>query len=216
MNVSQDEQRQGILGLVRERFRYGLVLRTVLRVLGSRGIEIIPYFVTQESLKEGIAPSLDQGLGPVVTCLLSPAEIDEILAHPEGKTMGSKETLLGERCFCFGLKLNGEVAACTWCNVHRCHSELDSFALKENEAYLCSAVTLMAHWGRNVAPLLRYELYRYLNQMGRTDFYSITEYFNAPARKFKEKLGARQLKLGLHIRLFSRWKRNITLRRYRT
>ena len=126
-----------------------------------------------------------------------------------------KATLLDERCLCFGLKLKGEIAAYMWCNLHRCHSRIAKFPLKEDEAYLCSAVTLKAYRGRNLAPLLRYELYRYLNQIGRTNFYSITEYFNTPARKFKEKLGARQLRLSLHIRLGSRYQRNMTLKKYR-
>jgi hypothetical protein len=51
--------------------------------------------------------------------------------------------------------------------------------------------------------------------MGRANFYSITEYFNIPAQKFKKKLGARPLRLDVHIRLGSRYQRNITLKKYR-
>jgi GNAT superfamily N-acetyltransferase len=192
------------------------VVHTVLKVLAGRGIEIVPYYLTQESLEPGIAPEVDPELGPVTAWVLSPAEVEELFTHPEAKAMGNKERLLRERCFCFGLRLDGGIAACMWCNVHRCHSELTSFPLKENEAYMCSAVTFKAYRGRNLAPFLRCELHRYLKQMGRTKLYSITEFFNTPALKFKEKLGAKQVKLGLHIRLFNRCRWNITLRRYRT
>lgn len=215
MNVSQVEKPQGIVDQIREKFRYRLVLRTVLRVLGCRGIIIVPYYLTQESLKPEAAPNVDPELGPVAACLLTPAEIEEVFTHPESKSMGDEATLVKERCLCFGLKVNGQVAACTWCNLRRCHSDLNSFPLKEDEAYLCSAVTFKAQRGKNLAPLLRYELYKYLNQTGRSNFYSITEYFNTPARKFKEKLGARQLKLGLHVNLFNRCRWNMTLRKYR-
>lgn len=212
--MSQVESRQGLLGVIRERVKHRLVLHTILRVLGSRGIEIVPYYLTQESLEQGIVPTLDPEMGPVTAWVLSPAEIEDLFTHPEANMMGDKERLLTERCFCFGLKLKGEIAACMWCNVHRCHSGLTSFPLKENEAYLCSAVTFKAYRGRNLAPFLRYELHRHLKEMGRTKLYSITESFNTPALKFKEKLGAKQLKLGLSIRLFNRWQWNMTLRRY--
>jgi hypothetical protein len=206
---------QGIIDQLRAKRRHHLVLQSLSRVLGCKGIEIAPYYVTHESLKHETEPSVDPELGPVAACLLSPAEIEEVYTHPESRVMGDEATLLDERCLCFGLKVKGEMAAFMWCNLHRCHSRITRFPLKEDEAYLCSAVTFTAYRGKNLAPLLRYELYRYLNQIGRTNFYSITEYFNTPARKFKEKLGARQLRLGLHIRLFNRCDWNITLKRFR-
>jgi hypothetical protein len=72
-----------------------------------------------------------------------------------------------------------------------------------------------AYRGRNLAPFLRYAVYEHLNRSGHTKLYSITEYFNTPAVKFKEKLGARQLKLGLCVRFFNRWKWGITLKKNR-
>lgn len=216
MNVSQVGKPRGIIAQLRDKRRHHLVLQTVSRVLGGRGIEIVPYYVTHESLKPESEPSVDPDLGPVSARPLSPAEIEEVYTHPEGKLMGDEATLLDEHCLCFGLKVKGETAACMWCNLNRCHSRIVRFPIREDEAYLCSAVTLKTYRGKNLAPLLRYELYRYLNQFGRTNFYSITEYFNTPARKFKEKLGARHLRLGLHIRLFNKCDWNITLKRYRT
>jgi GNAT superfamily N-acetyltransferase len=207
---------RGIIHHLREKFRHRHVLQSLFKVLGRHHIEIVPYYVTHESLKHAAEPRVDTELGPIAACLLSPAEIEEVYAHPDSEVMAyEKATLLDERCLCFGLKLKGEMAAYMWCNLHQCHSRLTKFPIKENEAYLCSAVTLKAYRGRNLAPLLRYELYRYLDQIGRTNFYSITEFFNTPARKFKEKLGARPLRLRLHIRLGSRCQWNITLKRFR-
>jgi len=185
-------------------------------MLERTGIEIVPYYVTYESLNHETEPSVDPELGPVAACLLSPAEIEAVYTHPDSKVMGDmKSTYLAERCLCFGLKLNGDMAAYMWCNLHRCHNHLNKFPLKEDEAYLCSAVTFKAYRGKNLAPFLRYELYRYLNQIGRTNYYSLTEFFNTSALKFKEKLGARPLRLSLYIGLFNRCRWNITLRRYR-
>lgn len=207
---------QSTIARLRDKLRHRQILLSLLKFLGRHHIEIIPYYVTHESLKRETEPSVDPKLGAVETCLLSPAEIENIYAHPDSEVwVYEKETLLNERCLCIGLKLKGEIAAYMWCNLHRCHSQLTSFPLKEDEAYLCSADTFKAHRGKNLAPLLRYELYRHLNRMGRANFYSITEYFNIPAQKFKKKLGARPLRLDVHIRLGSRYQRNITLKKYR-
>lgn len=216
MSVSQSEMPQETINQMRDQFRHRHVLQSVLKFLGRHHIEIVPYYVTHESLRHDTEPRVDPELGPVATCLLSPEEIEEIYAHPDSEVWAyEKETLLDERCLCIGLKLKGEIAAYMWCNLNRCHSRFVKFPLKPDEAYLCSADTLKAYRGRNLAPLLRYELYRYLNQMGRTSFYSTTEFFNTPAQKFKEKLGARPLRLNLHIRLGSRYQRNVTLKKYR-
>jgi hypothetical protein len=207
---------QRIIDRVRDKFRHRLVLQSLFGMLGRAGIEIVPYYVTHESLNHETEPSVDPELGPVAVCLLSPAEIEAVYTHPDSKVMGDvKATYLDERCLCFGLKLKGEMAAYMWCNLHRCHNRLNKFPLKEDEAYLCSAVTFRAYRGRNLAPLLRYELYRYLNQIGRTNFYSITEFFNTSALKFKEKLRARPLRLCLYIGLFNRCQWNLTLKRFR-
>lgn len=216
MNVSRVEMPQGTIHQLRDKFRHRHVLQSLLKFLGRHHIDILPYYVTYESLKPEAEPSVDPDLGPVTTCLLSPAEIEEVYAHPDSEVWANeKETLLDEHCLCIGLKLKGNIAAYMWCNLNRCHSRLNAFPLKEDEAYLCSADTLKAYRGRNLAPLLRYELYRYLNRMGRTNFYSITEYFNIPAQKFKKKLGARPLRLNVHIRLGSKYERDITLKRFR-
>ena len=206
---------QGSIERLRDKIKHRQVLRSVVRFLGRHHIEIMPYYITHESLKRDTEPSVDPALGPITACLLSPAEIEEIYTHTDSEVWADeKQTLLDEHCLCMGLKLEGEIAAYMWCNLNRCHSRQIKFHLKADEAYLCSADTFKAYRGKNLAPLLRYEFYKYLNQMGRTSFYSITEFFNTPAQKFKEKLGARQLRLNLHVRIGSRFERDISLRRY--
>jgi GNAT superfamily N-acetyltransferase len=207
---------QSAISQLRDKFRHRHVMLSLFRFLGRHHIEIDLYYVNHRSLRDGLEPSMDRGLGPVTTCLLSPAEIEEVYAHPDGEVwVHEKKTLLDEGCLCFGLKLNGEIAAYTWCNLYRCHSRLTKFPLKEDEAYICSTATLKAYRGKNLAPLLGHELHRYLTQEGRTNFYSLTEYFNTPARRYRDKLGARPLRLTLHIRLGSRFEKDITLKRFR-
>ena len=56
--------------------------------------------------------------------------------------------------------------------------------------------------------------YGALRAMGRDSFFSITEYFNTAARRYKEKLGAVDESLHLHVGIFGWSSRTLTLRRY--
>jgi hypothetical protein len=57
-------------------------------------------------------------------------------------------------------------------------------------------------------------MYTHLADMGRTRLYSITEFENIASIKFKRKLGARNLKLGMKITLLNKYRRNLILRNY--
>jgi hypothetical protein len=212
--MSSVEMPRSIVDRARYRLRHHLVIQALLIMLGSVGIEIAPYYITHESLNPEAKPQVDPGLGPLTVCLLSPAEIEAVYTHPDSKEMGDMKVYLDERCLCFGLRLKEEIAACMWCNLHRCHHRFNTFTVKDDEAYLCGMVTFRSYRGRNLAPLLRYEVYRYLNGNGRTKFYSITEFFNHSALKFKEKLGSKPLRLNIYIGLFKRYRWNITLKRF--
>ena len=61
---------------------------------------------------------------------------------------------------------------------------------------------------------MRAKGYAALRKMGRSRFYSYTDFLNTPARRFKLKLGARNLALRLHLGLFGKWSKTVTLRRY--
>ena len=88
------------------------------------------------------------------------------------------------------------------------------FKLNENEAYLFDAYILKAYRGHKLAPFMRYRCYRELEKMGRSTFYSYSDYFNTPANRFKKKLDARLLKLCLFIKLFEKFEWNLTLKSY--
>jgi hypothetical protein len=208
---------QHMIERIKRLTKYHLVLRFIFNKLRYAGIHIIPYYLTQERLNREIKPNVNPELGTVTVSLLSPPEMEAVYAYLESKGLAvSRATLAKQSCECFVLKIKDEIVASSWFKLHCCHDRLLSFPLKKDEAYLCNAATLNSYRGKSLAPFLRYEAYKYLEQIGRTKFYSITEYFNTPALKFKEKLGAKQLKLGLCIRFLNRWKWNITLRIFRT
>ena len=207
---------QNRIELIKGLFKHQLVLRFLFNRLRNTGVHIIPYYLTQERFNLETRPAVSPEIGPITVSLLSPAEMEAVYAELVSKGLGMSRAILTKHiCECFVLKIKGEIVASSWCNLRECHDRLLSFTLKEDEAYLCNAATLNAYRGKNLAPFLRYAVYEHLSRLGRTRLYSITEYFNTPALKFKEKLGARQLRLGLCIRFFNTWKWDITLKRYR-
>lgn len=170
----------------------------------------------QEYPNVEIMPVVSQRVSPVVS-LLSVSEMKAEYENMKRKGLAiSKEIVQNYQCLCFALRIEGEIVASSWCNLQRCHDQLSSFPLERDEAYLCNAATLDTFRGMNLAPYLRFQMYKYLRQTGRTKLYSITEFFNTPAIKFKEKLGAQPLKLGLQLKISHKHQFNVTLRTYRT
>ena len=89
------------------------------------------------------------------------------------------------------------------------------FKMEANEAYLTNMYTFEDYRGQNLAPYLRYQCYKQLQQEGKNQFYSITQYFNKSSLKFKAKLGAQHHELWLHLGLFNKFKRTFLLKRYK-
>ncbi len=110
---------------------------------------------------------------------------------------------------CFALKTDGSIAAFTWCNPNEIHHyKLSSRTLKQREAYLYDAQTHYNFRGRNLAPYLRYKSYYALNLMGFDILYSCSDYFNRPAIRFKQKLNARFLSIGMNLNLIGLYKKS--------
>ena len=124
--------------------------------------------------------------------------------------------MLKEGKKCYGAKYKGQIVAFTWVSLDESNYEWHKLQLKENEAYLFDMHTAKAFRGKNIAPYLRYQSYRVLKNMGRNKFYSISQFFNTPSKKFKKKLNAKFLGLHLTIRLFKKYKWNWKLKDYKT
>jgi GNAT superfamily N-acetyltransferase len=119
----------------------------------------------------------------------------------------SEEKLLaflkaGEQCL--GIKHNNEIVAFMWINFNELNYKSTVIHLKENEAYLWLMYTRDSYRGKNLAPYLRYKSYEMLKRLGREKLYSVSDYFNSPAVKFKMKLNAQKLKLILFVQLFGK------------
>jgi hypothetical protein len=206
------------MGYYFDKFKEGIKRRKLIlyasHALVRMGIRVTPYYLTQEFPQVDLPVSLPAGLQSVSYKLLTPSEVAAVLAHPEFVMNAvEKERVVQDNCLCYALMRDSEVMSYTWCNLLRCHSILLSFPIQKDEAYLFGAYTYIKYRGLNLAPYLRYRVYQSLLEMGRSRLYSLTEYFNAPAKKFKKKLNARHLKLQLYIKLFHIFEKEITLKK---
>ena len=113
---------------------------------------------------------------------------------------------------CYGLKYKGEIAAFNWANLDECDNRFNPVKMKPNEAYLFDMHTMKPFRGKSLASYLRTRTFRALKEMGKDTFYSTHVSFNRSSIRFKQKINAKVLRSGLYIRLFKKFRWNVTLR----
>jgi len=192
----------------------GLLLQKILQLLKYAGLVFEPYYFYQEGLPGSGPEEPPEGGGDfefeeVGREFFSKVPPEESLLPPTGEL----ETRFREGGRCFALKQGARMVAYSWCNTTRITFEPCGRILGPREAYLYGAETLFEFRGLRLQPYLRSRCYQALLGEGRGIVYSYSDYFNYPARRFKEKLGARILFIGLHVRMFGKWKWNTVLRR---
>jgi len=168
--------------------------------------KIIPFYLVEERLIPDLELSLEPGLKNLTARILSPAEVAELGANPE--TLGPSNIFLEKLKHgyqCMGLLHRGQVVAYSWFSLERCEYKTFGFHLKENEAYLCDARTFKKYRGKNLAPYLRYQLYKELAHRGRSKFFSFTISGSTSSVRFKEKLGAKPFQLYLYVELLKKY-----------
>lgn len=190
-------------------------MRLFLDGLSRLGLRITPFYLTLEKVSGTEVSPYDTGYEGYQTGFLGPDDMKIISALPI-RTFSTEHLLrkLADGKVCFGVKHDGKLAAFTWANFQECTFHGCPFSLKEDEAYLFDAYTLMEYRGRGLAPFVRYQFYKELTKLGKTRLYSVTDCFNKSANRFKQKLGARNLEMGVYAELFKRWKFPCTLKRY--
>lgn len=213
--ISKPELVRDRIGRIRNIYRYDLLTKTILEKLAFRGIKIQPYFIVQEQLFEHLGKQFETGFEDFETGFLEPEDMPFVSTSRNWNLPTEfylKKLKEGQKCF--GVKCRGELAAFMWVDLREFNYEGDKFTLKQDEAYFYDAWTLDRFRGKRIAPYMRYQCYRALGQVGRKKFYSLTEYFNTPAAKFKERLGAKNIKLGIFIKLFEKRCWTFKLKRY--
>jgi hypothetical protein len=187
------------LDSIRTAIRYNLVIQKLLGRLQGVGISIEPFYVIQEGV--GATTPLEWGdrYRRYTTCFLGEEDMP-LAAKCSGGSIEIYLDRLARGHECFGVRDGDRIVALMWCDPKRFHLAY-SFDLKDNEVYLYAATTDRSDRGRNLAPYMREHAYRALRNRGIDVFYSASDFFNAPAVRFKQKLGAKFLKLCLLVRL---------------
>ena len=187
------------------RVRYGLTIQSSLSLLRRFGLNIALFYLHLEGTFGQEGQVANHSLNEYEIGFLGPEDMNDV--ENSQRKESEKELLarLDEGKKCFAARYHGQLAAYTWCDFESCHDEFYKFKLKENEAYLFDAYTLMPFRGKNLAPYLRFRCYQALEALGRNKFYSITSYFNKPSIRFKKKLHAKPLMLGFYIGILKKW-----------
>ena len=197
---------------LRAKLQHGGVPRLLIDGLSRLGIRIVPYYLMSEDCDARIEPPQERALEVV---RLKHEDMPRLADLPVGvRSLAGLIELLNRGKHCLALEDRGRIAAFCWYGLDECTFQGFRFDLAQDEAYLFDAYTLPEYRGAGLAPYLRSVLYRELAATGRRRLYSITTYFNQPAFRFKAKLGARVLHLGVHLELGSRLRFSRVLKRY--
>ena len=201
---------------IQVKIRHDHPLGVILDILDKAGIKIVPYYLFMEKLTEGGQPHLEAGFDDYSTTFLDSGDMKVIAEIPARNT--SEEQLmqrLKEGQMCFGAKKRGQLIAFTWVDLHECHYKGYRFLLKEDEAYLFDAHTLMSFRGKGIAPYTRYELNKELDRLNIKRLYSISNRLHTSSVKFKMKLNAKAIDWGIHVELFKKWHFSTKAKGYR-
>ena len=199
---------------LKQKIKYNNILRILHDGLVKIGLKISFFYLVEEKLYEEL-PELELVNFPGYDLMfLERDEIFKLISIP-GQPM-SKEKLkkiVEKGCFCLCLKKEKEIVSFTWVDPHECTYGSYKLLMKKNEACLFGTYTLIKYRGKNLAPFVRYQCYKELMKLGKTNLYSISEVVNNQSISFKKKLGARFVLLGLHISLFKKLKFTMPLKR---
>jgi hypothetical protein len=212
--VSWEKTELTLFKKIKNKFRYGLVLQAVTHLFNRIGITFTPYYWVLEGINYTDVPEIKGIITDYTLGFLEAEEIKTLGYNPWGESVNKQLDELKAGNKCLGLKHKDQIASFMWVNFKECSFEPAWILLKNDEAYLSSMYTMESYRGKNLAPYLRYKSYEFLKKMGRDKIYSVTEYFNPSANRYKEKLNAKNIKLVLYINLFKKLKWNIILRTY--
>lgn len=183
----------------------------ILRRLRKIGLHIEPFYTVLEGSteKEQMLLNARFRFG-----FVSAQEFDALAEFEQSESRGTLRKWLDEGKRCYAVWDGDRLIANMWCDFEEFSYAPNYRRLGSDEVYLFAAYSHPDYRGQSLAPTMRLRCYEALTELGISRFYSYTEFFNAAARRFKEKLGARNEELRLHVCLFGRWSSTITLRHY--
>lgn len=213
--VSAAKSKTGWSALI-DKFRYGLVLMSLRDALVKCGVEITPFYWMNEGISADYKLPDNAAFDDYEFSFFDADDIERICDLPERSFVSREHVrkIYVKGTKCYGAKYHGEIAGFTWFDLDECFSRLYKVPMKANEAYLFDVYVLNKFRGNNLALRLRHKIYEILHDRGVDSFYNITEAFNTPSIRVKQKLNSRIVFLGLYVRLFRKRKKTWILKRY--
>ena len=199
---------------IKHALKNDLFLYAFRNLLARVGIDIKHYYWVQEEFEPCERPIIKDDSSKYTLIELS---LDKVISIIEGSTWVSIENAtkaMEGGQICLGLETEGKIAAYNFIELKDFKYKGREFKLKPNEVYLTNMWTFHDYRGKNLAPYLRYESYRFLEKQGRDIKYSITDSLNKSSIRFKKKLNSKHLYFFLGIVLFKKIKWNFTLKKY--
>lgn len=193
-------------------FRYGLLTQRLVTRLARRGLVINPYYLFREDVPRVAPPHPGESFTSEV---LRPEDLREAAAcAPYPRNAERFHDRLSRGHVCILVRDGDTVAGYTWADLEEINDSACDFTLQPGDAYLYDAYIAPEYRGRALAPFMRMRCYELLRDRGVRRFFSISDYFNTPAIRFKEKLDARRTRLYLQIQVAGRELGRWLLREY--
>jgi ribosomal protein S18 acetylase RimI-like enzyme len=200
---------------MRDALQHGLATQWVLDQLRRAGIGLSPYFLFREGVQsETEWPELAREFPSSVLEAGNSADVAAMGDFDSWRTVERIRARLGKGDLCVMLKNQGRIAGFTWADLDEINDSACDYELGSGEAYLYDAFIAPEYRGRGLAAYMRAESYKHLRGTGRHTFYSLSDCFNTPAIKFKQKLNAEITRLYLQIKLGKRVLGQWQLRNY--
>ncbi len=191
----------------------GLFLHGIRNTLAKIGFDFMPYFWEVGSI-DIEPPRIRDDESKYQLSVFGAEELTFVKNNVIGITHKDLMNDLKNGDTCLGIKYEDKISVYSFIKHETFYIRGRKFVIKPSEGYVHNTYTFEAFRGRNLAPYLRYQSYEYLKAKGIDTYYSISEYFNKPTLKYKQKLKIKPLKLYLSVILFKRWVFNFTLKSY--
>jgi GNAT superfamily N-acetyltransferase len=190
------------------RVRHGVLAQEILDRLARAGLVVYPYFVVFETVSQEHEESRDTG--PYTLRELGADDAAAVSDITLLKTRANRAEFVAARMTrarCIGAFADGKLVGYNWIGVDGVPTPGSGrqwlFMLDAGEACLFDMYVVPAHRGQRLAAILRGKVQRMLREGGFKKFYSVTLAFNRASRRFKARLGAREVELRwyLHVRI---------------
>jgi hypothetical protein len=195
-----------------------MVLQLMIREgLSWIGILFYPFYYIKEIMPQNLAAQVATIPPDFHFSVFGLEELATISKHPERKGYVEENYVYDNYKagdICLGCTYNGEMAGFTWYSLKENRHWFYQSTMQDNEAYLYDIFVFKAFRGKNLSLILRLKNYEVLANMGRDTFYSITDCSNTPSFRFKRKLNAQIVFLGLHLEFWDKWRRTYIVKKY--